>query len=190
MGVLLLERLGIAGVPVVAELDVGMQYAAVVADVDQARRLSDVVTGLADPPMGAVVRRYGDRPVCLVPAEGGLLPHLTVEENLVRSYRATHRRAPRTMAAKAGKALVKQCGLDNIRDHYPHQIAPGRRRRAGVARALCAEAAVIVLEDSDGLPTWGSLLDPDRDPGLLRAAMLLVTHDRGRAAGFLELGSA
>lgn len=181
-----ISGLGIEGLPEVLQLDVGMRYAAVIADAGRARRLADLVTGLADPPAGGAVDRGG--PARLVPAEGGLLPHLTVLKNLVRAYRAARRQVPRARAVEACQGLASQCGVGDVLQRYPYEIAPGRRRLAGVARALCAEAMVIVLEDADGLPTWDVLLDPEHNPGLLGVALLLVTPDQGRAAGFARLG--
>ena len=188
MGALVIERLGIAGVPEVVQLDVGVQYVAVVPDAARARRLAGRVAGRADLPAGAVVRSGGV--VRLVPAGGGLLPHLTVLGNLVRAYRVARGRVPKARVVEACQAWAAQCGLDDVLQRYPYEISPGRRRLAGVARALCADAAVIVLEDADGLPTWGVLLNPDHNPGLLRAALLLITPHRERAVGFRELSGA
>lgn len=181
-------RMGIAGFPEVVTLEVGARYAAMVADAGQARELADIVTGLADPPAGAAAS--SDARIRLVPAEGGLLPHLTVLKNLVRAFRVARKRVPVATAVESCQVLARQCALGDVLDRYPYEIAPGRRRLAGVARALCAEPTVIVLEDAAGLPTWDVLLGPDRNPGLLGVALLLVTTTRGRAAGFRELGVA
>lgn len=181
-----ISGLGIEGFPAAVQLYVGTRYAAVIADPGRARRLADLMAGLVDLPVGAVVERFG--PARLVPAEGGLLPHLTVLRNLLRAYRAAHRRVPRTRAIEACHALATPCGVGDVLQRYPYEIAPGRRRLAGVARALCGEAKVIVLEDADGLPTWEALLHSVNNPGLLGAALLLITPDRGRTAGFVELG--
>ena len=73
-------------------------------------------------------------------------------------------------------------------DRYPHEVTAGRRRLAGVARALGAQPAAIVLEDAAGLPTWGTLLDFSGNPELLSTALLLITPRDDRAAGFREVG--
>ncbi|MGH3994980.1 MAG: hypothetical protein ACRDSN_21260, partial [Pseudonocardiaceae bacterium] len=164
-------------------------YAAVVPDAGQARWLADLITGLADLPPGAVVR--SDGPVRLVPADGGLLPHLTVQQNLVRAHRVARERVPRARAVEACQVRASRCGLDeDVLKRYPYEITPGRRRLAGVARALCAEAAVIVLEDAAGLPTWKVLLNLEHNPELLRPALLLITADGRRADGFKDLHHA
>lgn len=176
-----LEGVSVSGVPERVRIDVGERRALVVAEDGQARRLADLVTGLEGPPPGCTVNAGGR--VRLVPAEGGLLPHLTVLGNVLHGHR-TNRGAPRTTAEEECRAAAGRCGLDDVLDRYPHEITPGRRRLAGLARALRARPAVIVLEDAAGLPTWGSLLEPDRDPELLSAALLLITDSTERATGF------
>ncbi|HET8643125.1 MAG TPA: hypothetical protein VFM37_14410 [Pseudonocardiaceae bacterium] len=191
MDALVLEGVPIAGVPENVRLRAGQRYAAVTADGEQARLLADLVTGLTPAPDKAVVRSGG--PVRLVPADGGLLPHLSVLQNLVRSYRLMHRSVPKALAADTCRASAGRYGLGEVLDRYPCQITPGHRRRAGVARALCAGAKVIVLEDLAGLPTWGNVLDVGHDPELLRAALLLVVSrgaEPGRTGGFVRLAGA
>jgi ABC-type taurine transport system ATPase subunit len=168
-------------VPAQVEVVVGAQRALVVPDTAHARRLADLVSGIEAAPAGATVQAGGA--VRLVPAEGGLLPHLTVLGNLVHGHTVTHR-VTRRAAADECRVTASRSGLDDVLHRYPHEITPGRRRLAAVARALRAHPAVIVLEDSAGLPTWGSLLRFDANPELLSAALLLITSDEHRAAGF------
>src|SRR5215204_2867943 len=169
MDALVLEAVPVAGVPNDVRLRAGQRYAAVTADGEQARLLADLVTGLAPVPEKAIVRSSG--PVRLVPADGGLLPHLSVLQNLVRSYRLMHGSVPKTLSADTCRASAGRYGLGEVLDRYPCEITPGQRRRAGVARALCAGAQVVVLEDRVGLPTWGNVLDDGHDPELLRTAL-------------------
>jgi ABC-type nitrate/sulfonate/bicarbonate transport system ATPase subunit len=176
---LLLERL--PGLPERLRIDVGEQRALVMPDATAARRLADLVVGLDDPPANAIVKAAGA--VRLVPAEGGLLPHLTVLGNVVHGHTVTHR-VTRKAAEEQSRVTAGRCGLEDVLDRYPHEITPGRRRLAGVARALRAHPAVIVLEDAAGLPTWGSLLRFDHNPELWSAALLLITTDAARTTGF------
>ncbi|TCN40306.1 hypothetical protein EV644_106234 [Kribbella orskensis] len=176
---LLLE--GLPGIPRQLRIDVGEQRALVVANAAAARQVADVVAGLDEPPQGAVVKTSGG--VRLVPAEGGLLPHLTVLGNVVHGHTVTHR-VTRRAAADECRVTATRCGLEDVLERYPHEITPGRRRLAGVARALRAHPAVIVLEDAAGLPTWGSLLRFDHNPELWSAALLLITTDPARTTGF------
>jgi ABC-type nitrate/sulfonate/bicarbonate transport system ATPase subunit len=175
---LLLE--GLPGIPRRLEVIRGEQRALVVPDATTARRLADLVSGLDEPPADAIIKASGA--VRLVPAEGGLLPHLTVLGNVVHGHTVTHR-VTRKAAAEECRVTASRCGLEDVLDRYPHEITPGRRRLAGVARALRAHPAAIVLEDAAGLPTWGSLLQFD-NPELWFPALLLITTDPARTTGF------
>jgi ABC-type taurine transport system ATPase subunit len=186
---LVLERLAVPGLPVTVRVRPGEQRAVVVPDPMDARRLADLAVGLSQAPAGAAVGCTG--PVRLVPAEGGLLPYLTVLGNL--AYGCRGRGLHRRNAAEEAHATATRCGLGEVLDRYPHEITPGRRRLAGVARALCGRPGAIVLEDATGLPTWASLLDlahvGEHLPDLLAAAVLLIAPDQDRAAGFMPLTS-
>jgi ABC-type taurine transport system ATPase subunit len=176
---LLLE--GLPGIPRQLRIDVGEQRALVVADAATARQCADLIAGIEEPADDIVVKAGGA--VRLVPAEGGLLPHLTVLGNVVHGHTVTHHVTHRA-AAEECRVTATRCGLEDVLDRYPHEITPGRRRLAGVARALRAHPAVIVLEDAAGLPTWGSLLRFDHNPELWSAALLLITTDPARTTGF------
>jgi ABC-type taurine transport system ATPase subunit len=182
---LLLER--VPGLPERLRIDVGEQRAVVVPQAADRRRLADIVTGLDDPPRGALVLPGG--PVRLVPAEGGLLPHLTVLGNVMHGHRTMLSAHPVTKQAAREESLVKviSCGLEDVQHRYPHEITPGRRRLAGVARALGAYPRAIVLEDATGLPTWGSLLSIRPNPDLASAALLLITTNASRTTGFVDV---
>jgi ABC-type taurine transport system ATPase subunit len=176
---LLLRR--VPGLPEKVLIEVGEQRALVMPNAAAARRLGDLLIGEEDPPGGAVIKAGGA--VRLVPAEGGLLPHLTVLGNVIHGHTVAHR-VTRQEAELQSTQTAMWCGLGDVLDRHPHEITPGRRRLAGVARALRAEPRVIVLEDAGGLPTWGSLLALQPNPELKRAALLLITTDPERTTGF------
>lgn len=179
---LLLERL-LPGSPERLRIGVGEQRALVVPTAAEARQCADLIVGLEEPPPGAVLKTAGV--VRLVPAEGGLLPHLTVLGNVVHGHTVTHR-VTRKAAEDESRMTAAHCSLTDVLDRYPHEITPGRRRLAGVARALRAHPALIVLEDAAGLPTWESLLRLDHNPELWSTALLLITTDAARTTGFRE----
>jgi ABC-type nitrate/sulfonate/bicarbonate transport system ATPase subunit len=175
---LLLE--GLPGLPRRLPLTRGEQRALVVPDAATARLLADLISGLEEPSPEATIDCSGV--VRLVPAEGGLLPHLTVLGNVVHGHTVTHR-VTRRAAEEESRDTAARCGLEDVLDRYPHEITPGRRRLAGVARALRAHPTAIVLEDAAGLPTWGSLLRFD-NPELWFPTLLLITTDPARTTGF------
>lgn len=182
-----LRLAGLPGLPGVVEVEPGRRRAVVLRDPRAARRLADLATGLRRPPAGGVVEASG--PTRLVPPDGGLLPHLTVLGNLLHGHR-TGPNAPRDTALEQCQASAGRLGLDDVLQRHPYEITAGRRRLAGIARALSAHPSAIVLEDSAGLPTWGSLLDAAHDPELLSAGLLLITPASARAAGFTAVGDA
>ncbi|HEY3556929.1 MAG TPA: hypothetical protein VGL05_05690 [Kribbella sp.] len=176
---LLLDR--VPGMPGRLWIDVGEQRAVVVPQAADRRRLADIVTGLEEAPPGAIVLAGGA--VRLVPAEGGLLPHLTVLGNVAHGHLTTAS-ITKQEARERSRVLANGCGLEDVLDRYPHEITPGRRRLTGVARALSAYPKAIVLEDADGLPTWGSLLSIRPNPELASVALLLITTSTTRTTGF------
>lgn len=178
---LLLE--GVPGLPKRLRIDVGEQRAVVMPSTAAARKLADLVVGEEDAPADAVVK--ADGPVRLVPAEGGLLPHLTVLGNVIHGHRVNHS-VTYQAAEEQSRVKANRCGLEDVLDRYPHELTPGRRRLAGVARALGAYPRVILLEDANGLPTWGSLLRLEHNPDLSSAALLLIATNPARTTGFLD----
>ncbi len=144
------------------------------ADADQAAALADVILGLTLPVSGSVRldRRdvtgiaAGARGIALVPAGGGLLPHLNVWRNIAYGGDAAH-------AAER----VHDLRLSGIQKRHPHELSPAQRLRVGVARALCHTRgpAVIVFEDRDGEATYHAAVDV----ALAHSATVLVITNRG-----------
>src|SRR5262249_54883220 len=132
---LALHRVQVPGVPDDLVLRPGDRCALIVSDRGQARRLADAIAGLDDPSAGPVVS--GDGGVRRVRAEGGLLPYLIVLENLVHGNRVSRKvPVPRRTAVDECRDTASWFGLDDVLKRYPYEITPGRRRLAGLARAL------------------------------------------------------
>ncbi len=117
--------------------------------------------------------------------ETGLFPHFTVERNAGLVLEAEGR--PREERAKRSRALLTAVGLDpdDFARRFPHQLSGGQRQRVGLARALAAEPAILLMDEPFGA------LDPltraemqDMLRGLLvglKKTVLLVTHDLDEA---------
>jgi ABC-type thiamine transport system ATPase subunit len=153
-------------VPLSLTVGVGRVRAVVIPAPEVARALADAVTGIAPPGSGRAVLvadpgHHDDqraRPIGLVPADGGLLPHLTVLRNVVHA-RAIVDRVRRSRAERDFRARAADYGLDDVLDRYPYEITVGRRRMVGLVRALQRGPGAVVLEDATGMPTWGAVLD-------------------------------
>ncbi|HEY9723388.1 MAG TPA: ATP-binding cassette domain-containing protein [Oscillatoriaceae cyanobacterium] len=113
--------------------------------------------------------------------EAGLFPHRTVAENVGLVPRL-ERWEPARIAARVSE-LLALVGLphDQFADRYPHQLSGGQRQRIGIARALAADAPILLLDEPF------SALDPltrrelQRELKALNARLgktiVFVTHD-------------
>ncbi len=117
----------------------------------------------------------------------GLLPHRTVAENVAYplEIRGTKRNERRTRALE----WIETVGLAGYEDRYPAELSGGMQQRVGLARALCADAEILLMDEAF------SALDP-----LIRSQMqdllmelqarlhktiVFITHDLDEA---LRLG--
>jgi osmoprotectant transport system ATP-binding protein len=111
----------------------------------------------------------------------GLFPHRTVAENIGT--------VPRLLGWEAGRIrarttqLLEALQLDPAvySGKYPHQLSGGQQQRVGVARALAAEPAVLLMDEPFGAldpiireKAQDDLLDIQRKFG---TTIVLVTHD-------------
>src|SRR5438552_3017716 len=119
----------------------------------------------------------------------GLFPHFTIERNigLVPKIEGW----PEDRIRARVQELLQTVGLaPEIASRYPHQLSGGQRQRVGVARALAADPAVLLMDEPFGA------LDPLTRDELqreflslqqrLHKTVVFVTHDLREA---LLLGS-
>jgi osmoprotectant transport system ATP-binding protein len=117
--------------------------------------------------------------------EGGLFPHLRVEENIGLPAETAG-----WSGARTGARVRELAGLvgfdDGILRRYPAELSGGQRQRVGLARALVLDPPVLLLDEPLGA------LDPivraDLQSELrhifttLGKTVVLVTHDVREAA--------
>jgi osmoprotectant transport system ATP-binding protein len=83
--------------------------------------------------------------------------------------------------------LLNAVGLEArvFASRYPHQLSGGQKQRVGLARALAAEARVLLMDEPFGALdplTRGEMQDMLRELlARLRMTVLLVTHDLDEA---------
>lgn len=122
--------------------------------------------------------------------ETGLFPHFNVERNVGIVLEAEGQ--PRTQRIERSNELLQLVGLDpaTFSHRYPHQLSGGQRQRVGLARALAAEPAILLMDEPFGALdplTRAEMQDMLRDLlKRLRTTVLLVTHDLDEA---LHLGA-
>lgn len=123
--------------------------------------------------------------VGLVPQTGGLLPFLTLRENIALPQLMLGRRD-----AGRVEALAERLGIGGVLGRMPGAVSVGQRQRAAVARAL-AHRPVVVLADEPTASVHPAQADEilallTEAAGEEGAALVISTHDSGRAeaAGF------
>ena len=120
------------------------------------------------------------RDIGYVIQEAGLFPHFTVERNigLVPKIEGW----PEERIRARVQEMLQLVGLSaDLASRYPHQLSGGQRQRVGVARALAADPAILLMDEPFGA------LDPLTRDELQREFLLLqqrvhktvvfVTHD-------------
>ena len=152
-------------------------------------------------PTSGVVRVHGEdiarrsaidlrRGIGYVIQETGLFPHLPIARNITMVPELAGQ--PRRAFAEQVRTLLTAVGLDPTRfsKRYPHELSGGQRQRVGLARALAAEPAILLMDEPFGA------LDPltraemqDMLRGLLgrlrdrnkAKTVVLVTHELDEA---------
>jgi len=115
----------------------------------------------------------------------GLFPHRTVTENIATVPRLLGWDEARIRTRVAGLLSVFQLDPGAYAHAFPHQLSGGQQQRVGVARALAAEPAVLLMDEPFGAldpiiraKAQDDLLDIQRRFG---TTILLVTHDMDEA---------
>ena len=120
------------------------------------------------------------RSIGYVMQSGGLLPHRTVLENVmtVRLLNGT----PKPQAKERALDLLGTVGLDaSLAQRYPAQLSGGQAQRVGVARALAADASILLMDEPFSAvdPIVRTELQEEllRLQGELHKTIVFVTHD-------------
>ena len=115
----------------------------------------------------------------------GLFPHRTVAENIATVPRLLGWDEARIRARVEELLLVFQLDPGAYAGAFPHQLSGGQQQRVGVARALAAEPAVLLMDEPFGAldpiiraKAQDDLLDIQRRFG---TTIVLVTHDMDEA---------
>lgn len=113
----------------------------------------------------------------------GLLPFLTIEENILLPTALSGRRD-----RAAARELAERLGIGHLLRRRPDRISVGQRQRAAVARAVLGRPGILLADE----PT--AALDHDNGREVLRllveraradgAALVLATHNTALADDF------
>ncbi|WP_325894822.1 quaternary amine ABC transporter ATP-binding protein [Grimontia sp. NTOU-MAR1] len=117
----------------------------------------------------------------------GLMPHRTVLQNV--AYGLQVQGVDKAEREKKATDWLDTVGLGGYEQQYPSQLSGGQQQRVGLARALCTDAEILLMDEAF------SALDPlirsemqDQLIGLqekLHKTIIFITHDLDEA---LRLG--
>ena len=125
------------------------------------------------------------RKIGYVIQQTGLMPHMTVYENIVMVPKLLKWDEDRMQ--ETARDLLEQVGMDpdEFLDRYPSELSGGQQQRIGVVRALAADQNVILMDEPFGA------LDPITRESLqdlviylqkeLGRTIIFVTHDMDEA---------
>ncbi len=117
----------------------------------------------------------------------GLMPHRTVLENV--AYGLTVQRVPKLERENKAKEWLNTVGLAGYENQYPSQLSGGQQQRVGLARALCTDADILLMDEA--FSALDPLIRSEMQDQLielqekLHKTIVFITHDLDEA---LRLG--
>jgi NitT/TauT family transport system ATP-binding protein len=155
--------------------------------------LLSLISGILKPTGGEVLvdgHRVGgpSRKVGYMLQQDYLFEWRTILENAVLG--AEIQGADMTKARSRAKDLLTTYGLGQFIHHRPRQLSGGMRQRVALARTLCTEPDIVLLDEPfAALDSQTRLAVADEVTGILRRegkTAILVTHDIGEAISMAE----
>lgn len=139
----------------------------------------------------AIAVAAAQRKIGYVMQDGALFPHLSIRDNALYPIRVAHLSRPqRQQRIQRADRLLHQLGLTAIANHRPQDASGGEQVRCALARALCIEPKLLLLDEPfRGLDPQTSRTVQQALLGILRQQQIptiLVTHDRNDALLFAE----
>ncbi|KJY84489.1 ABC transporter ATPase [Vibrio galatheae] len=117
----------------------------------------------------------------------GLLPHRTVVDNV--AYGLEIQRVEKAQRIQKATQWLETVGLKGYENQYPSQLSGGQQQRVGLARALCTDAEILLMDEA--FSALDPLIRSEMQDQLielqqkLHKTIIFITHDLDEA---LRLG--
>lgn len=117
----------------------------------------------------------------------GLMPHRTVLDNV--AYGLSVQNVAKAERNAKAKEWLETVGLAGYEDQYPSQLSGGQQQRVGLARALCTDADILLMDEA--FSALDPLIRSEMQDQLielqekLHKTIVFITHDLDEA---LRLG--
>ncbi|WP_220719499.1 quaternary amine ABC transporter ATP-binding protein [Agarivorans litoreus] len=117
----------------------------------------------------------------------GLMPHRTVIENV--AYGLTVQGVAKEQRVAKAQEWLDTVGLNGYEQQYPTQLSGGQQQRVGLARALCTDAEILLMDEA--FSALDPLIRSEMQDQLielqetLHKTIIFITHDLDEA---LRLG--
>ncbi|WP_062265677.1 quaternary amine ABC transporter ATP-binding protein [Endozoicomonas arenosclerae] len=117
----------------------------------------------------------------------GLLPHRSVIENI--SYGLKIQGVKKAERLEKAHQWLETVGLNGYEEQYPSQLSGGQQQRVGLARALCTDAEILLMDEA--FSALDPLIRSEMQDQLielqasLKKTIVFITHDLDEA---LRLG--
>ena len=149
--------------------------------------LLSVITGMKTPTSGKVtldgkdIRKYRDlrkNRIAYVPTSFGLLPSLTVYENLS----IVNNNPFCSISYEDNDRIINLLEELEIKDcmcKYPEFLSSGEYKRVSVARALCSKASYIIFDEpTSNLDNRSANIIADKILNINDKGVIIATHDK------------
>ena len=111
--------------------------------------LLHIISGMETPTSGKVEFK-GDKkssgPINTMVWQGyALFPWRTVKENVVFGCEVRH--VPKKERYKRVESFIDLVDLKGLEDHYPHELSGGMKQRVALARSLCNDPEILLMDE-------------------------------------------
>lgn len=125
------------------------------------------------------LRDFRRQKMAMVFQHFGLLPHYSVIDNV--AYGLKVKGIEKTERLNKAKQWLADVGLAGYEDQYPAQLSGGQQQRVGLARALCTDADILLMDEA--FSALDPLIRSEMQDQLielqdkLKKTIIFITHD-------------